>query len=266
MKHQLSAPRSWYYVFCASDVENPMNPTLNQPINPTLFLSLGRKITYYYEKESWKRIIDMKLELPSNTLIYAEIVHECINEYKQLRKVSVLHILDACKLGGDDVSRDYIEVRHNKIKKFCKALQKPVSDTIQVRAKDIQLLDSEFKEALNMPTRVLKKGQKALAYELPKPLNAVPMMNDTKPYYIPNSVVFLRSTTDLWSRHLGKSSPYKYLYNRLTQKSVHNSDRPADATAPFKLTYAKRSVWYWPNHNKLPKEKFLDILEENLKF
>lgn len=95
----LDQPYDWYCIPCNSDrFKN----------EATFYLGLGRQRVYYYVKGKWNSIGDMKLELPSNTLVYAELVYESRWTGKDFTKSRVLHILDAYMLGGEDVSKKYI--------------------------------------------------------------------------------------------------------------------------------------------------------------
>ena len=44
------------------------------------------------------------LELSPGTLVYGELVQECIGEGRSQRKLTTFHIIDAITLGDEDVS------------------------------------------------------------------------------------------------------------------------------------------------------------------
>lgn len=98
----LDQPYDWYYVPCNSGrFDN----------KATFYLGLGRRRVYYYVRGKWESIGDIKLELPPNTLVYAELVFESRWTGKDFTKSRALHILDAYMLGGENLSKKYISDR-----------------------------------------------------------------------------------------------------------------------------------------------------------
>ena len=79
--------------------------------NATFYMSMGRSNVYRYLKYGWVEVSDINIELPSNTLVYAEVVHEMKREFRHQQKVLALHIIDAFILGGEDVSQKYLRER-----------------------------------------------------------------------------------------------------------------------------------------------------------
>jgi len=103
----LNQPYDWYCMPCCS------GPYLEEDKLATFYLSLGRKQVYRYVKGKWRTAADkgIKIELPSNTLVYAELVNESKWTGTYFAKTRALHIIDAYMLGGEDVSKLYLSQR-----------------------------------------------------------------------------------------------------------------------------------------------------------
>lgn len=59
---------------------------------------------------SWMRV-DTRLELPPDTLVYAELVTEHRGEHKAQRKLTTLHLIDGLILNGKDLRTLHIVER-----------------------------------------------------------------------------------------------------------------------------------------------------------
>lgn len=102
----LNQPYDWFYMPCSSGRYTDKNKTA------TFYLGLGRTKVYRYVKGEWDTISD-KIELPADTLVYAEFVNEFQWVGRAFCRTYALHILDAYTLGGEDVSSKYISQRQN---------------------------------------------------------------------------------------------------------------------------------------------------------
>lgn len=102
----LNQPYDWYCMPCSS------GPYVEEDKAATFYLGLGRRKVYRYVKGKWDSIGDVKLELPRDTLLYAELVYETKWTGKYFSKTRALHILDAYMLGGEDVSKRYFSDRY----------------------------------------------------------------------------------------------------------------------------------------------------------
>lgn len=96
-------PFDWFWIPCGSGH--------NDEDRPTFYVSLGRRKVYRYVKEKWELVLDITLELPPNTFVYAELVREITWTGSRFAESHALHILDAYMLGGQYISTNYITVR-----------------------------------------------------------------------------------------------------------------------------------------------------------
>lgn len=101
----LNQPYDWYCMPCGS------GPYIEEDKLATFYLGLGRRKVYRYVRGKWESVGDAKIELPSNTLVYAELVFETKWTGKYFSKTRALHILDAYMLGGENVSKLYLSQR-----------------------------------------------------------------------------------------------------------------------------------------------------------
>jgi len=100
----LNQPFDWYCMPCSS------GPYIEEDKLATFYLGLGRTKVYRYVRGKWESVGE-KIELPSNTLVYAELVYETKWMGKHFSKTRTLHIIDAHMLGGEDVSKMYLSQR-----------------------------------------------------------------------------------------------------------------------------------------------------------
>ncbi|PNJ88905.1 CMTR1 isoform 6, partial [Pongo abelii] len=76
-------------------------------------IGLGKSQIYTWDgrqSDRWIKL-DLKTELPRDTLLSVEIVHELKGEGKAQRKISAIHILDVLVLNGTDVREQHFNQR-----------------------------------------------------------------------------------------------------------------------------------------------------------
>ncbi|XP_018406289.1 PREDICTED: cap-specific mRNA (nucleoside-2'-O-)-methyltransferase 1 [Cyphomyrmex costatus] len=260
----LNQPYDWYCMPCGSGAY------VETEKKATFYLSLGRQQVYRYVTGKWVMIgsDSVKIELPSNTLVYAELVYESRLAGKCFLKTSALHIIDAYMLGGEDVSKMYLSQRYKLTKKFCDALWKPSNDYSRVRAKERFLLTPDIHRRLKTTYNTTPCLKLPIGFELAKnplerdmsivntteyhEMNLKEPVQEQPVYSLFNSVIFIRSIAKPWARHLSQKTGEFYVYNAITKQSefevrnkLHN--RPPDAEASFAQAFKERVTWNWPN-------------------
>ncbi|XP_076294327.1 cap methyltransferase 1 isoform X2 [Lasioglossum baleicum] len=251
-------PHSYYWVPCATknDDEN----------NATFYLGLGRSEVYRYTKGNWVIVRDNRIEIPADTILYAEQLYEMTKQHRNQRKLCTLHIIDVLVLGGENVSEKCLLERHKLAKKFCRALWKPNgshSGYTRIRTKDLFPLNSDIGEKLRAEARIMKNGQQALTYEL-RDIDLDSECSDEKPYFIICCILFLKAYAEPWSINVSKSYRKLYVYNSLTKASKFLEDKPPEADASFSSTFANRIVWHWPKDQKFSKEELIEHISDKL--
>ncbi|EZA47486.1 hypothetical protein DMN91_005318 [Ooceraea biroi] len=263
----LNQPYDWYCMPCGS------GPYIEEEKAVTFYLGLGRRKVFRYVKGGkWDSIGDVKIELPRDTLVYAELVYEAKWTGKYFSKTRALHILDAYMLGGEDVSKRYLSDRYRITKKFCDALWKPApNDHVCVRAKERFMLGPDIEKKLRITQRRVK-GM-SIALEFPKNPLECDDKDDMEPLYLaPNSILFLRSTAHPWSRHLSQKTLQFYVFNKKTETTEYEirngiPNRPPEAEASFEQAFEGRIIWHWPNNtgdDKLSMDSLVKLIKNSL--
>ncbi|EFN70766.1 Uncharacterized protein KIAA0082-like protein [Camponotus floridanus] len=257
IKTLLNQPYNWFCMPCGfTSCDKPA----------TFYLGLGRRKVFRYIKGGkWESMGDVKIELPPDTLVYAELIYESKLTGKFFLKTQTLHILDAYMLGGEDVSKRYLHDRYKLTMKFCDALWKPVpNDYVCVRAKERFMLTSNIGRKL----RVTHPSQAKVnnAFESQKNFLERDNENDTEPIYSTfNSVLFLKSIAHPWSRHISRKTGELYVYNprtKVTEYEIRNGqyNRPPEAEADFKETFENRIIWHWPCDRELNMDTLVAMM------
>ncbi|XP_012525209.1 cap-specific mRNA (nucleoside-2'-O-)-methyltransferase 1 [Monomorium pharaonis] len=263
----LSQPYDWYCMPCGS------GPYVEEDKQATFYLGLGRRKVFRYLRGKWESVGDAKIELPANTLIYAELVYETKwTSGKFFLKTRALHILDAYMLGGEDVSKMYLSKRYQLTKKFCDALWKPIpNDYICVRAKPRFWLTPDIQKKLRVTQR--RNVKMPISFEFPKSPQEYESDTDMQePVYSAfNTVMFIRSIAPPWARHLSRTTGEFYVYNAVTKQTeyevrnkMHN--RPPEAEANFTRAFNDRVIWNWPHdtNNTLNMDSLVNAITQML--
>uniref|UniRef100_A0A182QUG1 Cap-specific mRNA (nucleoside-2'-O-)-methyltransferase 1 n=1 Tax=Anopheles farauti TaxID=69004 RepID=A0A182QUG1_9DIPT len=237
----------WYFVPIGNVESNGKNIR-------TILLGKGGKEVYRFDAKqcSWMPLTDIAIELPSGTIIYAEIVRELQGEGKSQIVINTLHIIDGLVLGGEDIRRLPLRQRMARCQQFARALNKPLKGinnestngsavTIQIRAKKpYQFLSIEsFFNSLEMYK--LKTSLPRLGYRVRNLL-------DADRFYVPYGLLFLREIKPDYLRTLSKTSNQFYFFHTKLNKSRYPEQFEhceAETMALFEETYRSRLLWQW---------------------
>ncbi|XP_066961198.1 cap-specific mRNA (nucleoside-2'-O-)-methyltransferase 1 [Macrobrachium rosenbergii] len=210
------------------------------------YLGLGGCNVFRWEGRAnspWMRV-DTKLELPSDTLVYGELVTEHRGENKAQRKLTTFHIIDGLILNGRDIRNIHIVERHIFLKKFATALNKTGRpDLAPIRCKQLYKLE-DLEHILSEPRlhhRLMKGGA------LPRRVyTEVEGDSDRETFYtVPTALMLLKATNEPWMMAFSKGQNRKYWYNTLTRESTFECKK--DVIAPFRTSYNSGLVWWWDN-------------------
>lgn len=258
IENALLSPYDWFCMPCGTKPRPD-----DDKKNATFYMGMGRSNVYRYIKNSWVLVDDIAIELPPNTLVYAEVVYEMTKEFRHQQKVLALHIIDAFYLGGEDISKKYLRCRNEDTKLFCEALWKPAGNNYaRIRAKELFPVGSYICEKLRVTQRKMKNNCDALVYELPEKTLDVNGYNNDKLYFIPHSVIFLRSTANPWNRYVSKTRSMTYVFNCKTNEKTFDLHRPSSAEASFIESFKNRLIWHWPNDSSLTMNRFAKFIKD----
>lgn len=236
---------------------------------PTFYLGMERSAVYRYEKGQWRKVMDMNIELPCDTLVYAEMITEYKREGMGQLKTVVLHILDAFSLGTESISRKVFPERHRCLKLFCKALWKPdkcfqKEAPVRVRCKELIALN-DIDSKLNLVPKLMKgsnKGvEKALLIEKQSYEN-----DEDELFYIPKNILFFPITKSNWHYVYSRGRQDFYFYNDQNQKTCWAiQGTPPNAVKNFLETVEYQILWTWPSDNSFSLKDFMELKENCLK-
>ncbi|XP_075411290.1 cap-specific mRNA (nucleoside-2'-O-)-methyltransferase 1 isoform X2 [Tenrec ecaudatus] len=200
-------------------------------------LGLGKSQIYTWDglqSDRWVKL-DLKTELPRDTLLSVEIVHELKGEGKAQRKISAIHILDVLVLNGTDVREQHFNQRIQLAEKFVKAVSKPSRpDMNPIRVKEVYRLEEMEKIFVRLEMKIIKgsSGTPKLSYT----------GRDDR-HFVPTGLYIVRTVNEPWTMAFSKKLNRKFFYNKRTNYSTYVL--PADSIAPFHICYYSRLFWEW---------------------
>uniref|UniRef100_A0A8C6EZP0 Cap-specific mRNA (nucleoside-2'-O-)-methyltransferase 1 n=1 Tax=Marmota marmota marmota TaxID=9994 RepID=A0A8C6EZP0_MARMA len=212
-------------------------------------LGLGKSQIYTWDgrqSDRWVKL-DLKTELPRDTLLSVEIVHELKGEGKAQRKISAIHILDVLVLNGSDVREQHFNQRIQLAEKFVKAVSKPSRPDMNPIRLEMKIIKGS-------------SGTPKLSYT----------GRDDR-HFVPTGLYIVRTVNEPWTMACSKNFKRKFFYNKKTRNSTY--DLPADAIAPFHICYYGRLFWEWgdgirvhdsqkpQDPDKLSKEDVLSFIQ-----
>ncbi|XP_029422801.1 cap-specific mRNA (nucleoside-2'-O-)-methyltransferase 1 isoform X1 [Nannospalax galili] len=230
-------------------------------------LGLGKSQIYTWDgrqSDRWVKL-DLKTELPRDTLLCVEIVHELKGEGKAQRKISAIHILDVLVLNGSDVQDQHFNQRIQLAEKFVKAVSKPSRpDMNPIRVKEVYRLEEMEKIFVRLEMKLIKGcgGTPKLSYT-----------GREDRHFVPTGLYIVRTVNEPWTMGCSKNFKRKFFYNKKTKYSTF--ELPADSIAPFDTCYNGRLFWEWSDGfhmrdsqkpqdpDKLSKEDVLSFIQRH---
>ncbi|XP_032792891.2 cap-specific mRNA (nucleoside-2'-O-)-methyltransferase 1 [Daphnia magna] len=232
----------WRCVVIGLEKDNPMQ---------TFYLGLGRNNVFRWDatKCRWHKLIE-HVELARDTLIYGELIQELRGEGRSQKRSLALHVIDAVFLGGVDVSQFHMKERSEKIRQYCKALNKASrTDLVTVRAKENFTLEDVNQIFHRLIPRIIKNSgcQERLVFCLE---------DDEQRAYLPSGLLLYKATKDPWMLALSKSSGRQYWYHVMKRTSMY--DCPLDSIANSIDCHSSRIAWWWKNGLQGPQQSSFD--------
>ncbi|KAK0163021.1 hypothetical protein PV327_006737 [Microctonus hyperodae] len=229
-------PCNWLFFPSAYNKSMPIE------CQPTLYYGMGRTRVHRLVKGTWHAVTG--IELPPDTLVYAEMITEYRSEGKKQMKTHTLYIVDAWLLGAQDISQKFLPDRQYLIHQFCETLWKPTNNSFaRVRPGKLHSLDEDMTRTIPLKSIQMKNGLDVMAYYPPQPSYSLNLNNDNEPfYYIPSGIIFMNFTRKPWSVHLSRSTGLHYFFNSKTNDKVYNDKRPQSAEADFSYSFEKRII------------------------
>ncbi|XP_046632106.1 cap-specific mRNA (nucleoside-2'-O-)-methyltransferase 1-like isoform X1 [Daphnia pulicaria] len=243
----------WRCVVLGLEKDNPLQ---------AFFLGLGRNNVFRWDatKCRWLKLVE-NVELARDTLIFGELIQELRGEGRSQKRSTALHVIDAVFLGGVDVSKLHLKDRSEKIRQFCKALNRVSrTDLVTVRAKENFKLEDVEQIFHRLTPRILKNSgcQERLVFCLE---------DDDQRAFLPSGLMLYKATKSPWMLALSKSSGRKYWFHVMSRTSVY--DCPQDSVANYFDCHKSRIAWWWKNwlqgsrqgsDDQLSKDEFINLI------
>ncbi|ELK36703.1 Cap-specific mRNA (nucleoside-2'-O-)-methyltransferase 1 [Myotis davidii] len=175
-----------------------------------------------FSHDRWVKL-DLKTELPQDTLLSVEIVHELKGEGKAQRKMSDIHILDVLVLNGSNVWEQHFNRRIQLAEKFVKAVSKPSwSDTNPIRVKEVYRLEEMEKIFVRLEMKIIKGS------------SSIPKLSYTgrdNQHFVPTGLYMIRTVNE--PSMMGFSEALRGSSSTIRKEwgdgiRVHDSQKPQD--------------------------------------
>jgi cap1 methyltransferase len=150
--------------------EDPVNPPLNPTRGFLISMSKYNSLLWNLTQPAAFNALNVKLNLPTGTLLFVEQVYEMSGESRGQKKMMTIHVIDALFLGDMDVRHKELSDRLMLAEKLVRAIRKPTLEgQMTVRVKqlmDLTEMENVFNDRLEI--REFKSGlvRQRLAYNL----------------------------------------------------------------------------------------------------
>ncbi|XP_076396759.1 cap-specific mRNA (nucleoside-2'-O-)-methyltransferase 1-like [Megachile rotundata] len=237
----LNEPCDWFCVPCSTGIST------EAMAGPTFYMGMGRNNVYYLVDGIWTEVDDINVELPPDTLVYAEIVQEITKEYQDQQQVLALHIIDAVILGGENIGHKCLKDRYELIKQFCEALWKPDgSRYARVRIKELLPIGPNIRETLQVkPCRINNRME--MVYEFQTASLDCNSFDNNKPYFVLRSVIFLKNNFCNSKVEENKSAPHRLIATKEN----------------FIQSFENRIIWYWSYDRNFMVENLAQLIKSH---
>lgn len=228
----------------------------NQPTGQTMrafFISRGNGEVYQYsnERNTWNLVESVRIELPRNTLVYAEIVTELCGEGRAQTHHKALHIIDGLVLGGEDIRTKPLGKRLQLCDKFARAIYHPGKMATNsekkialapIRCKQLIPLANIRQFFAELKPYKMKDGKTRLC----QPTSSGPTEMDR--FYLPRGLLMFNVIKPNLRREYDQQ--YKcFYYSDLSQGNRRfypsNLRNPELICGSVKSTFPSRQLWKW---------------------
>jgi len=238
--------------------------------NRWILLSLGRGAVWKWDgrpSTRWSKVVELRVELPADTLMEVEFVTEFNGEGAAQRRQLVVHVLDAWMLAGHKISNLHYLLRMSAIKKFVLSISRPTrTDLTAIRVKDLFKLE-DIEELLGDPERNPDSGcLKLKTMKGSGRQQRVCFQAGWQRYHIPAGVWLIKTVSPPWMMARSSKTGAKYFYNTLTRASTHEC--PTESIADVASCIKGRLLWRWADgvqvHPCQPLSNIPDTLTADL--
>jgi len=237
----------------------------------TFLVSTGRqRVSFYTQNGRWQALNTLsncRIDLPAETILYAEVLWEMKGESKAQKKVMSIHVIDAMFLAGEDVRSHHFNERNRLLSIFLKVMNKPSqNDLVRLRPKIMfKLEDCLTDNAVwsHLDTRNLKGRRDCLVFTNPEQ-----DQDGNNKFFQAKGLLLYRHVKDPYIMAMSKSQNRKYFFNTRKNKPVENFQTPKDGIAEFEFCHSNRLLWnfnnpaYQDDGGSLQREDFLEFIRK----
>ncbi|KAK7105134.1 cap-specific mRNA (nucleoside-2'-O-)-methyltransferase 1-like [Littorina saxatilis] len=205
----------------------------------SFLLSCGKSQVFWWDgraNSKWRKLDNLRVELPTQTLIEVEFVVELKGEGKGQRRQTTVHVMDAMYLCGKDIRHKHFRERLDNLAKFVKAVHKETrSDLARLIMPDVFKLE----EATHIFDRLEMKAVKGSANH-PRLCFKVHSGN----FFHPTGLDLIKTVKEPWSMALSKKAQRKYWFNKL-QPNSSTFECHVETIATFRDSKLSSLRWTW---------------------
>lgn len=221
----------------------------------TFFISRGHGEVHQYsaERKTWNLVVGMRIELPRDTLVYAEIVTELSGQGRAQTSIKAFHIIDGMVLGGENIRAQPLRKRLQLCDQFARAINHPGKTVpIPPGTGSIAVTPIRCKQLIPLSqVRQFFTGHNSYQLKDGKSRFGLPTSSqraELERFYVPRGLLMFNEIKPNLQREFD-AHIHKVYYSDSTQSNcrVYPSHlrHPAMLYASFKSTFVARQLWKW---------------------
>jgi len=237
----------------------------------TFLVSTGRqRVSFYTHNGRWQTLNTLsncRIDLPAETILYAEVLWEMKGESKAQKKVMSIHVIDAMFLAGEDVRSHHFNERNRLLSIFLKVMNKPSqNDLVRLRPKIMFKLEDILTDNAvwsHLDQRNLKGRRDCTVFTNPEE-----DQDGNHKFFQAKGLLLYRHVKDPYIMAMSKSQNRKYFFNTRKNKPVENFQTPKDGIAEFEFCHSNRLLWnfnnpaYQEDGESLMKDDFMEFIRQ----
>lgn len=241
--HHVESILNWKFV--AVDSHNA--------VNRTFYMSRGQSdiLKYNKDKNSWEATTNINLEMPAQTIVFAEVVQEYHTSAEKMQSSKTsFHIIDAIILGGRDVRKFPLKQRNKLCKMFTESLtkQKPTNNVENVIIRTKELFKFSSINIFYYHLALRKMQDDVHKYGLNSNLNSDDI---SSVFFVPTGILMMSEVRSDMLKAYSTTNDSLYLFNKTTRKSQFEQHACYESIyASFRNTYVNRFVWNIDEHEQ----------------
>ncbi|XP_076464840.1 cap-specific mRNA (nucleoside-2'-O-)-methyltransferase 1-like isoform X2 [Babylonia areolata] len=240
-------------------------------LHRSYLLSCGKSQTFHWDGRSnsrWRKLDNIRVELPTQTLLEVEFVEELKGEGKGQRRMTTVHVMDALYLCGKDIRQKHFRERQDHIQKFVKAVHK---ETRYNLARLVMPDVFRLEDASHIFDRLEMKAVKGSANQ-PR----LCFRGHSGNFFHPVGIDLVKTVKEPWSMAMSKKAQRKYWFNKHEPNSS-TFECHVETIATFRDSKMSQLRWTWlpgvkvhdsqqhTDESKVSRDMFVEHIQNKLK-